>query len=168
MLIVVSGLPASGKSALADVLGEELRASVLSVDPIEASLWRCGIEPSFETGVAAYEVAAVIAEHQLRLGLTAIVDAVSSLEVARGMWRAAANRAGADRRVIEVVCTDEDLHRQRLAGRRRDIEGFPEPSWDDVLRRRDEWEPWTEPRLLVDAVRDLDSNVASALEYLRS
>src|SRR5688572_22273325 len=66
MLVVVSGLPVVGKSELADALGQRLRAAVLSVDRIEAAMWRCGIAPSFETGVAAYEVVAVLAEHQLR------------------------------------------------------------------------------------------------------
>jgi predicted kinase len=168
VLVVVSGLPAVGKSQLADALGRKLGAPVLSVDPIEAAIWRCGIPPSFETGVAAYEVVAVLAEHQLRLGLTVIADAVSSLEVARDMWRGAAGRAGAAMGVVEVVCSNEAIHRERLARRMRGIEGFPEPSWDDVLGRRDEWEPWVEERLVVDSVQELDENVARAREYLRS
>jgi len=166
MLVVMSGLPGSGKSTIADALGHELGAPVLSVDPIEAAIWRCGIAPSFETGVAAYEVAAVLAEHQLSLGLTAIVDSVSSAEVARDMWRRTARRAGAELRVIEVVCSDEHSHRQRLAGRLRAIEGFPEPSWDDVQQRRAEWEPWTDDRLVIDTRRTLDENVEDALRFL--
>jgi predicted kinase len=167
MLVVMSGLPGTGKSAIADALGHELGAPVLSVDPIEAAIWRCGIPASFETGVAAYEVAAVLAEHQLSLGLTAIVDSVSSVEVARDMWRRAADRAGAELRVIEVVCGDERVHRRRLAGRRRGIEGFPELSWDEVQQRRAEWEPWTGDRLVVDTLRTLDDNLADALSFLR-
>jgi predicted kinase len=167
MLVVMSGLPGTGKSAIADALGRELGAPVLSVDPIEAAIWRCGIAPSFETGVAAYEVAAVLAEHQLSLGLAAIVDSVSSVEVARDMWRQAACRAGAQLRVIEVVCSDEHAHRQRLGGRRRDIEGFPEPSWDEVQQRRAEWEPWTDDRLVIDTMCTLDENLADALLFLR-
>ena len=167
VLVVMSGLPGTGKSAIADALGHELGAPVLSVDPIEAAIWRCGIVPSFETGVAAYEVAAVLAEHQLSLGLAAIVDSVSSVEVARDMWRQAASRAGAQLRVIEVVCSDERVHRQRLAGRRRAIEGFPEPSWDEVQQRRAEWEPWTDDRLVIDTMSTLDENLADALRFLR-
>lgn len=167
MLVVMSGLPGVGKSALADALGRALGAPVLSVDPIEAAIWRAGVPPSFETGVAAYEVAAVLAEHQLALGLTVITDSVSSLEVARAMWRHAAARTGAQRRVVEVVCSDEDVHRRRLASRARGIDGFPEPTWDDVRARRAEWEPWPEDRLVVDSVRPLDDNVAQALTYLR-
>lgn len=57
VLVAMSGLPGSGKSAVADELAPELAAPVLAVDPIEAAMWRCGIPPSCETGVAAYEVA---------------------------------------------------------------------------------------------------------------
>jgi len=168
VLVVVSGLPGVGKSSLADTLGRKLGAAVLSVDPIEAAIWRTGVPPSFETGVAAYEVVAVLAEHQLRLGLAVIADSVSSLEVARDMWRRAASRARSAMRVVEVICSDDDVHRQRLAGRDRGIEGFPEPSWDDVLRRRGEWEPWTDEHLVVDSMRGHDENVAEALAYLTS
>lgn len=48
---------------------------MLSVDPIEAAIWRCDIPPSFATGVAAHEVADTIAEAELRLGLTVIAAA---------------------------------------------------------------------------------------------
>ncbi|MGH9214261.1 MAG: AAA family ATPase [Acidimicrobiales bacterium] len=166
MLVVMSGLPGTGKSAIADALGYELGAPVLSVDSIETAIWRCGIAPSFETGVAAYEVAAALAEHQLSLGLTAITDSVSSIEVARDMWRRAASRAGAGLRIIEVICSDGRVHRQRLASRRRDIEGFPEPSWGEVQQRRAEWEAWTEDRLVIDTVRTIDENLADALSFL--
>ena len=166
VLVVVSGLPGSGKSALADALGQRLGAPVLSVDPIEAAIWRSGISPSFETGVAAYEVAAVLAERHLRLGLTAIADAVNSLEVARRMWRRAANRTGSPMRVIEVICSDIDVHRKRLANRARNIDGFPEPSWEQVLARRDEWEDWADDSLMLDTVQPLAVNVERAVNHL--
>jgi predicted kinase len=167
LLVVVSGLPAAGKSSLADEVGRRLGAAVLSVDPIEAAIWRGGIAPSFETGVAAYEVVAVLAEHQLGLGLSVIADAVSSLEVARDMWRRSVRRSHAAMRVIEVICSDEDVHRRRLTNRERGIEGFREPSWEDVVRRRDEWQPWSDVHLTVDSMRGLDENVAETLEYLK-
>jgi len=43
MLILMSGLPGVGKSALAHELGRLLPACVLSVDPIEAAMWRSGL-----------------------------------------------------------------------------------------------------------------------------
>src|SRR5262249_35382557 len=156
----------TGKSALADALGREMRAPVLSVDPIEAAIMRSGIPQSFETGLAAYEVVAVLAAHQLGLGLPVIVDALSSLEVARELWRQAAARTDTGVRVLEVVCGDESTHRARLAARQRGLVGFQEPTWDDIVARRDEWEPWAEERLVVDSMRDLRDNLAAALAFV--
>ena len=164
VLVVMSGLPGVGKSTLADALGKAIGAAVLSVDPIEAAMWRCGITRS--TGVAAYEVAATVAEHQLSLGLSVIADSVSSVEAARDTWRRAAKRVGSELRVVEVTCSDPEVHRQRLADRRNVIAGLPEPSWDDVQRRRAEWEPWPEDRLVIDAMQGLAENTATALHFL--
>jgi predicted kinase len=168
VLIVVCGLPGTGKSTVADALGETLGVPVFSVDPIEAAIWRAGVPASHETGVAAYEVAATLAAHQLALGLTAIVDAVSEIEIARNMWREAARRTGTQMRVIEVVCTDEDLHRRRLEGRRRDIEGFYEPTWESVQERRKEYEQWQDERLVLDSTGDRRDNLGRALDYLQT
>lgn len=140
---------------------------MFSVDPIEAAIWRSGVPPSHQTGVAAYEVAAKLAEHQIRLGMDAVVDAVSAIEIARDMWRQIAQRTGSELRVIEIVCSDETLHRQRLKGRRREIEGFYEPTWEEVLARQAEYQPWLDPRLILDSVEELASNVTKALAYVR-
>jgi predicted kinase len=166
MLVILSGLPGVGKSAIADALGQELHACVIAVDSIEAAMLRSGIPQSFETGLAAYQVGAALAEHQLRLGLTVIADAANYLEVGRSMWRAAADAAAVGWRAIEVVCSDVDEHRRRLAGRRRELGPYPEPTWEAVSRRREETDPWTEPRLVLDAVAPLEVNVTKALEHL--
>lgn len=165
MLVLMSGVPGTGKSVIADELGRLLPAAVLSVDPIEAALWRSGIERSFATGVAAYEVATVLAENQLRLGHTVVGDAVNSLEVTRDMWRRAVRGADAAMKVIEVVCGDVDLHQSRLAGRTRSIDGLAEPTWSEVMDRENEWEIWTEERLLLDSVHPLSDNIERALAY---
>src|SRR5258708_20660163 len=75
-LIVLSGLPGSGKSALAESLSRALSVPIFSIDPIEAAMWRAGLAKT-ETGVAAYEVAQALADDHLRLRHSVIVDAVN-------------------------------------------------------------------------------------------
>jgi predicted kinase len=166
LLVLMSGLPGVGKSAIADALGERLPAVVVSVDEIEAAMLRSGIDRPFETGLAAYNAGAAIAEHQLRLGLSVIADAANYLEVGRQIWCAAAESAGGDVKVLEVVCSDERAHRARLASRRRGLEPFPEPTWADIERWRAETEPWSRDRLTLDSAVPLDENVELALSYL--
>jgi predicted kinase len=167
VLVMLSGLPGVGKSVVADGLGRRLGAVVISVDPIEAAIIRSGITQSFETGLAAYTAGAAVAAHQLRLGLTVIADAANYLEVGRSVWRAAAEAAGVEWRAIEVVCSDEREHRHRLDERRRDLDPYRELTWEEVVNRRAETEPWTHPRLILDSMDVIDANVDMAVDYLR-
>lgn len=166
MLIVMAGLPGTGKSAVAEALGRELGAPVVSVDPIEAALWRAGVTRDQPTGLAAYLVAETVAEGVLALGQTVIVDAVNAVEPARSQWRSLAKRHDVWPTFIETVCSDPALHRRRLEGRSRDIEGFPEPTWEAVERLRAEFAPWTDVRLVLDTAIDLPTNTAMALGFL--
>jgi thymidylate kinase len=59
-----------------------------------------------------------------------------------------------------------DVIVDRVERRTRDIEGFPEPTWEGVLRRRAEFPPWTDERLTVDSLNSREANLQAALEYL--
>ena len=168
VLVVLAGLPGSGKSAVADGVARDLGATVVSVDPIEAALWQAGVARDQPTGLAAYVVAEAVAAHQLTLGRPVVVDAVNAVAEARAQWLGLAARAGVHLRFVEVVCPDPALHRARLEGRRRDLPGFPEPTWADVVRLAGEVAPWTGPRLELDSTRPLDDLVAAVLADLRT
>ncbi|HET9168155.1 MAG TPA: AAA family ATPase [Actinospica sp.] len=166
MLIAMAGLPAAGKSSIAAGVGGALAYPVVSVDPIEAALRRSGIDRGQPTGLAAYLVAEAVADGILALGQTVIVDAVNAVEPARLQWRALAARHRVRLAVIEVVCSSSELHRRRLEARDRGIEGFAEPTWEDVERVRAEYQPWTDRRLVLDSVAELSGNVKQALEFI--
>lgn len=138
----------------------------MSVDPIEAAIWRAGVGREQPTGLAAYVVAEELAREQLRIGHDVIIDAVNDVEAARAQWRDLAARLELPLTFVEVFCRDEQEHRRRLAGRQRGIEGFPEPTWESVLRRRDGFTGWADDRLRIDSMRPLAENVAFVLEYL--
>jgi predicted kinase len=174
MLIGMAGLPGAGKSSIAEKLGQALPAPVISVDPIEAAIWRAGVPHDQPTGYAAYLVAEAVADGILGLGQNAIVDAVNAVEPARWQWRSLAQKRNTPLTFIEVVCSDPDLHRQRLESRSRGIPGFKEPTWEMVQRQRAEFEPFPAPHenqhptahLLLDSTADLTSNVTKALGLL--
>jgi predicted kinase len=166
-LIVLSGLPGSGKSTVADGLSRALSAPVFSIDPIEASMWRSGLARA-QTGIAAYEVAIALAEEHLRLGHSVIADAVNPVEAPRAAWRNLATKYRADLKIIECVCADETIHRRRIEARVRDIAGMPEVTWARVLQRRAEYEPWIDARLELDtSIETPEKLLAQALDYLR-
>ena len=166
-LIVISGLPGSGKSTVAEALSRNLSIPVFSVDPIEAAMWRNGIAKN-QTGTAAYEIAAALADEHLRLGHSVIIDAVNPIEASRAGWRDLAAKYRADLTIIECVCANEAIHRQRIEARRRNIDGMPEVPWSRVLERRAEYEPWTDQRLTLDTSDGTPEKlIRDALDYLR-
>jgi predicted kinase len=164
-LVVLAGLPATGKSTLARRLATDLAAVWLRVDGIEASLLRAGLPRSFETGLAAYVVAGNLAREHLGLGRDVIVDAVNGVEPARRTWRELETACGADRFVIETVCPDLAEHRRRLESRGDPTPPLPAPTWDEVRRRA--YAPWTEPVLELDTTRPFETCRQRAMAYLR-
>jgi predicted kinase len=164
-LIVTSGLPGSGKSTIAEGLAKALPAAILSVDPIEAAMWRSGLAPA-KTGIAAYRVAETLASENLSQGLSVIVDAVNPVDEARAIWRELSEQYAIGLKVIEVICSDETIHRQRIETRVRNIEGMPETSWDRVIQRKAEFVPWTDDRLVLDsATESVDALIEAAIQY---
>jgi hypothetical protein len=68
-LIVMSGLPGSGKTRLGTAMGRRLGCALVSVDTIERGLHEAAIDPGQPVGLAAYAVAARGLEsrdHELR------------------------------------------------------------------------------------------------------
>lgn len=166
-LITVSGLPGSGKSTIAEGLARALGIPVLSIDPIEAAMWRAGLAPS-DTGIAAYRVAEALAAENLAQGLSVIIDAVNPVEDARAMWRVLADDRQIPLKQIEVICSDETIHKHRIETRVRNIDGMPEISWKRVVERKAEYEPRTDDRLILDsAANGPDPLIKRATEYCK-
>ena len=86
MLVVIGGLPATGKTTLARLLAAETGAVHLRVDTIEQALVRSGLA-RHPVGPAGYAVGYALAEEQLRQGLTVIAESVNPLGVTRDAWR---------------------------------------------------------------------------------
>ena len=127
-------MPGTGKSTLARHLATEIGAVLLRIDEIEAAMRRNGLT-SEQTGLAAYSVAHAIAVSQLDHGLTVIADAVNPVEAARRGWRNLAAEHAARHVVIEIVCPDLGVHRDRATTRAVDVEGWVYPTWAEIEAR---------------------------------
>jgi predicted kinase len=147
LLVLVTGLPGTGKSTMAEVAGRALGAPVLGHD------WAMsGLRPFPEMQRALDDMGVVghrsvgwsilwsLARSQLRLGSSVVLDGVArGPEVAR--TRVVADEEGARIVVAMTTCADAALHRSRVEGRIRGIPGWYELQWDHVERSRSEWEP---------------------------
>jgi len=169
-LIVFAGLPGTGKSSLAEAVGRQLSIPVFAKDWIEGALVRGRLQPTDAAGpslgFASYELLTTLAERQLSLGQSVILDSVASPPAMRAAWHGLAAQYSAGWRVVECRCSDEAVHLARLEGQVRGIPGWHELAWGDVQKVAANYAPWDEPRLVLDAIRPWAENLAAALRYL--
>lgn len=166
-LIVVSGLPGSGKSTVAEGIAEQLGLPIFSVDPIVSSIVKSGSTRSSKTDAAAFLVAETLASEQMSLGISVIIDAVNAVNEVREMWRNLSRTHYAELIIIECIL-DRALHKKRIESRIRNLPGMSETTWDDVLDRRKVWQPWNEERLVLDTAKSAKDNLKEALRYIKS
>lgn len=167
-LIIFSGLPGTGKSTLAETLGQELGIPVFAKDWLEATLVRNGLNPIVESKPpksVGYELLTTLAERQLRLGQSVILDSVAGSQNIRNTWHQLSEQYGAHWRVIECICLDEFLHRARLQDRKRNIPGWHELEWLEVERVKRSYLPWEGERLVLDMSDALEQNLVKARKY---
>ena len=160
-LIVFGGLPGSGKSTLARHLGRRVGAIHLRIDTIEQAMIRAGQSVS---GPEGYIVACAVAEDNLRLGHSVIVDSVNPIEITRDLYRGVAVRAEVPIAEVEIVCGDAKEHRERVETRIADIPGHKLPSWQAVLDRT--YDPWPEALTIDTAATSPDACIASLIDQL--
>jgi predicted kinase len=163
LLVVFGGLPGTGKTSISRRVADELGATFLRVDSIEAAIARSGL-PLGESP-AGYAVAHAIAADQLRAARAVVVDAVNPVRIARAGWVDLAGELGVPLRFVRVVVPDPAEHRRRVESRTSDLLGHEVPSWAKVSSEIHD--PWTEDRLDLDNSSSLDGAISTVLNWLR-
>lgn len=148
MLIVLSGLPGTGKTTIGKALAARLSAAYVRVDEIEHALKRY-LGEAQDIGAAGYAVAMAMATSNLLLGNTVVADSVNPVPESRVGWRSVIGAIQGGLIVeVELVCSDSFEHQRRVEKRVSDIADFVQPSWSAVQSHH--YVSWTEPRLIVD------------------
>ncbi|MGW5746091.1 AAA family ATPase [Amycolatopsis sp. NPDC003861] len=160
LLIVLGGLPSTGKTTVAGELARRTGFAFLRVDTIEQAILRSTpLEPPL--GAVGYVVAREVAGDLLRTGVSVIAECVNPLAVTRDAWRATGLAAGARVLETELVCSDPAEHRRRAETRDTGIPGHRPPTWAEIVAR--EYEPWHRERLVVDTAGTPVGDAVSAV-----
>ena len=170
-LVLVSGWTGAGKSTVAEALAHEIGATVASFDWLMSGLrafpdlWATIEKPSTFQREVGWSLLARVAEQQLRRGSSCILDLVAR-ETPRQHWQGLARQQNADFYVIECICSDPTTHRHLVEGRQRTIPAWYEITFADAERVRDSYVPLGNPKLVLDAVDDIDTNLDAARRFV--
>ena len=163
-IIIVGGIPGTGKTTIANSLSKSINAPVFTKDILEAAVVRRGLATSKDLKGVGYELMAVLALNEFKQGRSSILDCIASTERVKMFW---ATLIHENTSYIECVCSDVSIHRELIKNRKRNIPNWYELEWNDVLKIKETYKPCSEERLVLDATECLQSNINKAIEYVR-
>jgi len=156
MLVLIAGLPGTGKTTVAKAFAKQCGAVHLNSDTLRLELGLMG-HYSPEDKEKVYASLLERARTALLAGKQVVVDSTFFSEKIRAPFQALATSCGVPLRWIEVKAAERTL-RQRLSHPRPDSEA----DFSVYEKIRDQFEPLPEDRLILDT--DLETPESAALK----
>ncbi len=167
MIVVMAGLPGTGKSTLACALAAETNGVVLNKDALRADLFPAAfVEYSTEQDDFVQELMERTAEYLLKRHpkLTVFFDGRTfsrTYQIRRVIELA--DRLGTPWRIVECVCA-EHIARRRIESARK--HPARNRTFELYLKIRDQFEPIVYPKLVVNTDGEMKSALQQARAYL--
>lgn len=166
ILYIFSGLPASGKSTLAQELAKVTKATYVRIDTIEQSLKNTGGQESIITS-EGYKIAYEVTKDNLLVGNCVIADSVNPLRLTRDQWNQVAISVEAKFINIEILCSDIEEHRNRVESRNIEVKNLVAPTWKEIRER--EYHQWHVSKLQVDtATQTIEQSFLQLLAKIKN
>ena len=155
MLVLVLGLPGSGKSFFAEKLAASLSSVYLNSDRIRKEMGAFGKYTDADKLVVYHEMFR-LAEEKILLNNNVVLDATFSKEETRSFAKALSARMSIPIFWI-LVYADEGLIKERLSKKRFDSEA----DFGVYEKIRDNFQPFNDPHLLL---RSTNANIKDMLD----
>ncbi|KEI72234.1 AAA family ATPase [Endozoicomonas elysicola] len=161
-LYIFSGLPASGKSTLAQLLSRHLRAMYVRIDTIEQGLRDlCSLKVEGE----GYRLSYRIVQDNLKLGISVVSDSCNPIKLTRDEWQETAIQTTANFINIEIHCSDTVAHQQRAKSRSCSVTNLKLPDWNSIQHRQ--YAPWDREVIRIDtANKSIEQSFSELIEKL--
>jgi len=139
MLVLVCGLPGTGKSTVAERIAELLPARMLRTDVVRKELFP---EPTYEAeeSAAVYDELFDRARERLDAGEHVVLDATFRRRKLRERAAAVADDAGVEFRLVRVECA-ESVVRERIERRQREEDDESDADFSVYNQLKEEFEP---------------------------
>lgn len=154
-LVVLSGLPGTGKSHLAHLLSKRTPVVIIRTDQVRKILFPRPSYAGAESGLV-FEVSHALIEELLMRGKSVVFDATNLVESNRRILYRIAERTRAKLLIVETVASDEVVARRLEQWRKSEGERFSsDATWEIYERMKATQEPIKGPHLTVDTGHDI-------------
>jgi predicted kinase len=167
-MIIFSGLPGTGKTTLSGLLTAQLRVPLIRLDDLLDIIPGHMLRHANPFWEDLMHIVLHLAETQLAVGLSVIIDAVF-MGPDRPIAYEIARRHNVAYRPVHTYVSNEQLWHERIIARRASALPKDSPAtWEQIEQQRLSFEVWQPgSALFVDAVNPPQDNLAQVLRYVK-
>ena len=161
MIIIICGLPGTGKTFLSNKLSQYVNATVLSTDKLRKELFG---KPSYAPWERAliYDVLFLLAKYLHSSGINCILDGTFNMEKSRSEVKELLNLTNDQIHIIECICP-EDMIITRLLLRKND---YSDANVSIYLKMKKIYEPVRQKHISINTIKPIDKNIEKILKYI--
>lgn len=161
MIVLICGLPGTGKTFLSNKLSKYINSTVLSTDKIRKELIQKPTYTPWERALI-YDVLFLLARYLHSSGINCILDGTFNMEKSRREIKDLLNLSNNQFYIIECICP-EDLIITRLLLRKDD---YSDATVSIYLKMKKIYEPVKLKHISINTSKPLNRNIDRILRYI--